>query len=79
MTDRLIYDNNKSEIFCREDPDSGRRVAVKVLNFAFPTPEDIARFYNVLEIAPLFSSPILSTWSLSAPLQTKIPVNHSND
>ncbi len=54
MTDRLIYDNNKSEIFCREDPDSGRRVAVKVLNFAFPTPEDIARFYNVLEIAPLF-------------------------
>ncbi len=50
MTDRLIYESKKSKVFCRKETDSGQSFAVKVLNYEFPTPEDIAQFHNEFDI-----------------------------
>lgn len=49
MTDRLIYESRKSKVFCRTQ-DTGETYAVKVLNYEFPTPEDIAQFHNEFDI-----------------------------
>lgn len=50
MTDRLIYESRKSKVFCRKDAATGEQYAVKVLNYEFPTPEEIAQFHNEFDI-----------------------------
>ncbi len=50
MTDRLIYESRKSKVFCRKDAVTGEKYAVKVLNYEFPTPEEIAQFHNEFDI-----------------------------
>ncbi|MFA9229623.1 MAG: adenylate/guanylate cyclase domain-containing protein [Microgenomates group bacterium] len=49
MTDSLIYDSRKSKVFCREEG-GVRTHAVKVLNYEFPTPDDITQFHNEFDI-----------------------------
>ena len=49
MGDRLVYESKKSKVFRREDG-SGTVTAVKVLNYEFPTPADIAQFHNEFDI-----------------------------
>ena len=50
MTEKLIYESKKSKIFFCDDAESGNPVAKKVLNYEFPTPKDISRFYNEYEV-----------------------------
>src|SRR5262249_32880818 len=50
MGDRLVYESKKSKIFRRQDDRSGAVTAVKVLNYEFPTPADIAQFHNEFDI-----------------------------
>lgn len=49
MTDRLIYDSRKSKVFCRAEG-GVQAFAVKVLNYEFPTPDDITQFHNEFDI-----------------------------
>ncbi len=49
MPDRLIHDSPKSKVF-RRSAGAGPEHAVKVLNYEFPTPDDIAQFYNEYDI-----------------------------
>jgi histidine kinase len=49
MSDRLIYESRKSKVFYRTD-ETGAAFAVKVLNFEFPTPDDISQFHNEYDI-----------------------------
>ncbi len=49
MSDRLIYESRKSKVFYRTEG-TGAAYAVKVLNFEFPTPDDISRFHNEFDI-----------------------------
>src|SRR6516165_6638465 len=50
MGDRLVYESKKSKIFRRQEDRSGAVTAVKVLNYEFPTPADIAQFHNEFDI-----------------------------
>jgi histidine kinase len=50
MGDRLVYESKKSKIFRRQEDGSGAVTAVKVLNYEFPTPADIAQFHNEFDI-----------------------------
>ena len=50
MQERLIYESQKSKVFHRKEKDSGKEFAVKVLNYEFPTPEDISQFFNEFDI-----------------------------
>src|SRR6516162_10382264 len=50
MGDRLVYESKKSKIFRRQEERSGAVTAVKVLNYEFPTPADIAQFHNEFDI-----------------------------
>ncbi|MEJ6391953.1 adenylate/guanylate cyclase domain-containing protein [Gymnodinialimonas sp. 2305UL16-5] len=49
MTDRLIHESPKSKVF-RRSGNADAVQAVKVLNYEFPTPDDIAQFYNEYDI-----------------------------
>jgi serine/threonine protein kinase len=48
--DRLIYESKKSKVFRREAGVGGDVTAVKVINYEFPTPADIAQFHNEYDI-----------------------------
>src|ERR1700675_447566 len=50
MVDRLVYESKKSKVFRRQEDGSGTVTAVKVLNYEFPTPADIAQFHNEFDI-----------------------------
>src|SRR3984957_13086392 len=50
MDYRLVYENKKSKGFRRQEDGSGMVTAVKVLNYEFPTPADIAQFHNEFDI-----------------------------
>ena len=50
MGDRLVYESKKTKVFRRQDDASGAIKAVKVLNYEFPTPADIAQFNNEFDI-----------------------------
>ena len=50
MGDRLVYESKKSKVFRRQEDGSGTVTAVKVLNYEFPTPADIAQFHNEFDI-----------------------------
>src|SRR5690606_21746747 len=50
MTEKLIYESGKSRVYYRPDSDWGKPVIMKVLNYEFPTPLEIAQFYNEYEI-----------------------------
>jgi histidine kinase len=50
MSDRLVYESKKSKVFRRQDDLTGTVTAVKVLNYEFPTPADIAQFHNEFDI-----------------------------
>lgn len=48
--EKLIYESKKSKIYFLEDSEFNRPVLLKILNYEFPTPKDIAQFYNEYEI-----------------------------
>jgi histidine kinase len=50
MGDRLVYESKRSKVFRRQEDGSGAVTAVKVLNYEFPTPADIAQFHNEFDI-----------------------------
>jgi hypothetical protein len=50
MGDRLVYESKKSKVFRRQVDGSGAVTAVKVLNYEFPTPADIAQFHNEFDV-----------------------------
>lgn len=50
MTEKLIYESKKSKIYYRNDSEWNKPVLLKMLNYEFPTPRDIAQFYNEFDI-----------------------------
>jgi histidine kinase len=50
VTEQLIYESKKSKIYFLEDSEFDQPVLLKILNYEFPTPKDIAQFYNEFEI-----------------------------
>ncbi|MFN8277416.1 MAG: protein kinase [Chitinophagales bacterium] len=50
MSEKLIYESRKSKIYVRDDNEWGRPVVMKVLNYEFPTPNDITQFFNEYDI-----------------------------
>ncbi len=50
MTEKLIYESRKSKIYLREQSEWGKPVVMKILNYEFPTPNDISQFNNEYEI-----------------------------
>lgn len=50
MAEQLIYESKKSKIYLVEDGEWDRPVVMKILNFEFPTPLEIAQFYNEFDI-----------------------------
>ena len=50
MAEQLIYESKKSKIYLIDENEWNMPVAMKVLNFEFPTPGDIAQFYNEYDI-----------------------------
>lgn len=50
MAEKLIYESKKSKIYLIENSEFGHPVLLKSLNYEFPTPKDIAQFYNEFEI-----------------------------
>src|SRR5580698_121638 len=50
MIEKLIYESKKSKIYLRDESEWGIPVVMKILNYEFPTPHDIAQFENEYEI-----------------------------
>ena len=50
MKETLIYESKKSKIYYCENGQLEKPFAMKVLNYEFPTPQDISQFYNEYEI-----------------------------
>ncbi len=50
MAEQLIYESKKSKIYLMDENEWNRPVIMKILNYEFPTPVDIAQFYNEFEI-----------------------------
>ncbi|HUM46183.1 MAG TPA: AAA family ATPase [Chitinophagales bacterium] len=50
MTEKLIYESKKSKIYLQDESEWGKPVLLKVLNYEFPAPIDIAQFYNEYEM-----------------------------
>ncbi len=50
MIEKLIYESKKSKIYFLEQSEFGHPILLKSLNYEFPTPKDIAQFYNEFEI-----------------------------
>ena len=50
MSEQLIYESKKSKIYLQDENEWHRPVVMKILNYEFPTPVDIAQFYNEYEI-----------------------------
>ncbi len=46
MAEQLIYESQKSKIYLVDESEWNKPVALKILNYEFPTPNDIAQFYN---------------------------------
>ena len=50
MAEQLIYESKKSKIYLVDDGEWDKPVVMKILNFEFPTPLEIAQFYNEFDI-----------------------------
>ena len=50
MAEQLIYESKKSKIYLVDENEWGRPVIMKILNYEFPTPFEIAQFNNEYEI-----------------------------
>ena len=50
MSEKLIYESKKSKIYFQDESEWGKPVVVKILNYEFPTPLEISRFYNEYEL-----------------------------
>ena len=50
MAEQLIYESKKSKIYLVDDNEWGRPVIMKILNYEFPTPFEIAQFNNEFDI-----------------------------
>lgn len=50
MPEQLIYESKKSKIYLVDENEWNRPVLMKILNYEFPTPIDIAQFYNEFDI-----------------------------
>jgi serine/threonine protein kinase len=57
MTEKLIYESKKSKIYLQDESEWGKPVLLKVLNYEFPAPLDIAQFYNEYEMLDGLSMP----------------------
>ncbi|TAD83443.1 MAG: GAF domain-containing protein [Bacteroidetes bacterium] len=50
MAEQLIYESKKSKIYLLNENEWNRPVVMKILNYEFPTPSEIAQFYNEFDI-----------------------------
>jgi predicted ATPase/class 3 adenylate cyclase len=50
MADRLIYESVKSKVYLQQHADAQTPVAIKELNYEFPSPRDIEQFYNEFHV-----------------------------
>ena len=50
MVEKLIYESKKSKVYFQDESEFGKPVLLKILNFEFPTPSEIAQFYNEHDI-----------------------------
>ncbi len=50
MAEQLLYESKKSKIYLVDDGEWDKPVVMKILNFEFPTPLEIAQFYNEFDI-----------------------------
>ncbi|HSR38022.1 MAG TPA: serine/threonine-protein kinase PknK, partial [Phnomibacter sp.] len=50
MAEQLIYESKKSKIYLVDNNEWNQPVALKILNYEFPTPSDIAQFYNEFDV-----------------------------
>jgi histidine kinase len=50
MADRLIHESIKSKIYFHQNESGQPHVAIKELNYEFPSPQDIDHFYNEYDI-----------------------------
>ncbi|MCU0394934.1 MAG: AAA family ATPase, partial [Chitinophagaceae bacterium] len=50
MAEQLIYESKKSKIYLLDENEWDRPVVMKILNYEFPTPNDIAQFYNEFDV-----------------------------
>ena len=50
MAEQLIYESKKSKIYLLDENEWNRPVVMKILNYEFPTPPEIAQFYNEFDI-----------------------------
>ena len=50
MIEKLIYESKKSKIYFHSDSKWGRPVLIKLCNYEFPTPSEIAQFYNEFDL-----------------------------
>jgi predicted ATPase/class 3 adenylate cyclase len=50
MMDQLIFDSWRSKVYYKARSEWGIPVAVKILNYEFPTPDDIEQFYNEYDL-----------------------------
>lgn len=50
MLEKLIYESKKSKIYFQDESEFGKPVLLKILNYEFPTPSEIAQFYNEHDI-----------------------------
>lgn len=50
MPEKLIYESKKSKIYLSEENEWGKPVIMKILNYEFPTPNDIQQFSNEFDI-----------------------------
>ena len=50
IAEKLIYESKKSKLYLVEDSEWGKPVLMKILNYEFPTPIEINKFYNEYDI-----------------------------
>ena len=53
----LIFESKKSKLYRIDDSEWGKPVLLKILNYEFPTPQEINQFYNEYEILSELSIP----------------------
>ena len=50
MIEKLIYESKKSKIYFHSESEWGSPVLIKLCNYEFPTPSEIAQFYNEFDL-----------------------------
>ncbi len=50
MSRNLVFESTKSKLYRVDEPEWGKPVLLKILNYEFPTPEEINQFFNEFDI-----------------------------